>query len=342
MSLSIKDLEDQVEELDKEYKKLSQRKWKFRITAVLFLLFSFFLMTRIENEKKSVKERILKSYLQQTDEKSLKEIYDIPILRGNPKAFEWYEKNELGIPNNTALAGISWNCEGNTSFRNEIGDLIAFQDKKTKVLIVEIAGKKVHVGKTKVGEIIATHNKIFYIDKDNFDSLYVFNIESSSVQKLIETPISQFALYGEYIFFLDKDEKIIRYSLNNGKQDMVADNIQRFFLSGDIIAQNERQIIQIKLSDYSYSIVLEDAFLLGADTQFIYFSNFGITPTIMKSALDESNDSVVARPDVDLSMDYIVCAIDKDMKEITIMGSSNAFIRAVYLTDDNVFLDLIN
>lgn len=351
MAKSTGNLEQRFQEMDKKYKKVPKRKWMFRLSTLLFVVFSFCMAITLSIARDNAKTEILNQYLQATDSETLNTLYDNFGVRGNALALDWFEQNMLGIPNNTALAGKSWNCNVNKNNRNEIGQVIAFCDTKTGGLKVNVDGKNVYSGKDSVGEIIATNDAVYFINETEDDALYVYNIENGKADKLISESIRQFAIYGNHIFYLNDAEKVARYSIETGMIYDVADNIQRFYLSDGLIVQNETNVMHVELDGSAYTPLVSNALLVGADAQHAYYTNFGISADVLQAEIiaenfenQEGKNTEVLEENVinkEIKGDYILFAINLSTKEKVAIDGRNSFIRAIYITEEGIYVDTV-
>lgn len=344
MSNNLSQMMDRVAELDMEYAKVPKRKRRFRIAALLYILFLILLYLLISGRIRAVQKAAATDYLKETDEKQLNTIYEDESLRGNAEALDWFESNVLGISNNNALAGASWNCEGNTNFYNQIGEVVAYQDDSNKVMVVEVAGQKVFTSEHKAKEIIATAENVYYIDGDKVDTLRVYNIKAGKDEGL-RVGVSQFAVYGDYLIYLDKHGSIYRYSVKDNHSSEIVNHVQRFFLSGSIIAQNDKAIQKVGLDGINHAELAHDVLLIGADASHIYYTNFGVTAKQLKRYLDEEASKdypVVTEPEADINEEFIVCETDLSTMQTRIIDSSDSMFRAVYHTDEGILIDTID
>lgn len=343
MSNNLSQMKDRVAELDMEYAKVPKRKRRFRIAALLYILFLILLYLIITGRIRAVQKAAATDYLKETDEKQLNNLYEDEPLRGNAEALDWFESNMLGISNNNALAGVSWNCEGNTNFKNQIGEVVAYQDDSNKAMVVEVAGQKVFTSEHKASEIIATAENVYYIDEDKVDTLRVYHVKTGKDEGL-KAGVSQFAVYGDYLIYLDKHETIYRYSLEDNQSSEIVNHVQRFFLCGSIIAQNNKAIQKVGLDGINHVELLHDALLIGADASHIYYTNFGVTAKQLKQYIDEEASKdypIVIEPEVDINEEFIVCETDLYTMQTRIIDSSNSIVRAVYRTDEGILIDTI-
>lgn len=349
MAKRVETLEQQFRKMDK---KISRRKWRFRLATMLFVFFSFFMTIVLSIARDNAKDKKVKEYLEAMDSETLYTLYDNIGTRGNIVALAWYEQNLLGISNNIALAGISWSCEANKCNRNIIGDVVALCDDKSGALKVIVSEKTAYVGKNIVGEIIATKDIVYFVDKTDEKSIHSYNIGTGEEKRLINDSVCQFALYGNYIFYLNDAEKIMRYSLETEEVNEVVDNVQRFYLAGGLIVQNGTDIVCVELDGTSHITLVSNALLVGADSEYVYYTDFGMvaydinTETVgegsenknRKNTLTTMEENIV---DKEVGGKYILYAIALSTKEKRVIDESNDFIRAVYVTEEGILVDTV-
>lgn len=344
-------LERQFQDLEKQYKKVPKRKWMFRLATLLFIIFSFGMTIVLSIVRDNAKEKILNDYITSIEYDSLKILYDNIGLRGNMDAYNWYKDNFLGMDINVALAGKSRNCSGNTDNKNCIGNVEAYTNKDSK-LIIKIDDKRVFFTENIVTEILATPADVFYIDETDGNTVHRYNIECAAEETFISDPVEQFFIYGNYIFALGKDEKIKRVSLDTKESIDLADNVQRMFVSDGVLVQSGTKIIKISFDGISNSEMITNALLVGADDKHIYYTNFGVSvdemPTSVADEAKENSEGVSAT-DEGIEIDktnesniqgkYVLYAMNIETKKITPIDGRDSFIRAVYITEEGILVD---
>lgn len=345
MAKSTKNSEQQFDKMNKENKKEQKGKWKFKGVILFFVVFSFFTTIILFLVGNNDKEKMVERYLEVTDSQTLNTIYDNNRTRGDAAALVWYEQNMLGISNNTALAGVSWNCDVNKNNKNVIGDIIALRDSNTSGLKVTISGETVYSGEDSVGEIIATKESVYFIDETDNNSIHIYNIDTGEEKKLIDDSVCQFALYGNYIFYLNDEEKIIRYSLKTEEVKDVVNNVQRFYLTDNLVVQNGTNIVYVKLDGSSYTTLVSNALLVGADSEHVYYINFGISVDAINTKEVEENfeKDIIEKATIDKEIkgNYVLFAINLSTKENIAIEGRDSLIRAVYVTEKGICIDTV-
>ena len=335
-------LEQQFQELDLKYKQVPRRKWMFRLATLLFVFFSFCLAMYVSIVKDGAEEKAVNAYLEVNDPEALNEIYDTAAIRGNTTAYSWYEENMLGIKNNIALAGLPWNCDANDEYRNEINGITAYVDNDAKTLVVQKDGDTLHVSKDAPGEVIATLDNVYFINKTAGNSLYVYDIAADQEVLVAEDDIDQFAVYGRYIFYLNSAEQIMRVSLESGETAEVANNIQRFYMAGELVAQNGTKVLKIALDGSGYSKLADNALLVGADSEHAYYTNFGVEPEEIENSDSAEDESETGTEEtVSIAGDYVLYAINVNTDDTVPVDGRNSVIRAVYVSEDGILVDTI-
>ncbi len=309
-------------------KELFKRKWLFRFATLLFIGASFFVGRELARTEERGKEKVLKTYLASAEYDTLLTLYDNDILRGNAEAFRWYEENVLGIDTNTALAGISRNCEGNKNYYNRIGTLEAYTSKK-KRLVIKLDGNRVFVSEGTVSEVITTPEDVFYLDELDGSRIHRYRIETAADELFISEPAERFMLYGKYVFCLGKDGVLKRVAMDTKKSKDIANYVQRFFVADGLFVQSGMKIFKISVDGTECTELAAGALLLGADKEHLYYTNLEIASEEGTESLGEIQES------------YVLHAMELSTKEVTSVEESEAFIRAIYATPDGLLVDTI-
>lgn len=324
-------------------KNVKKRKRRYRFSSALFLITSFFLMGTIIEVSDAAKQKFLDEYLSSTDAVVLNSLYDNQALRGNIDALEWYEENLLGIDNNTALAGFSWNCGANMYNRNQIGEIVAYRDRENGKLVVERNGQELFVSTGQVSEIIATEDCVYYIDFDSGNFLLQYDIKEDRVNEYIPEYVCQFALYGNQIFYLTNTDKVIRYSIQSGEKSLVATNTQRFFISDCLLAQSGEKIFSVKLDGGSHTELISNAFLVGVDGKKVYYTSIGSSIPVIKSetADADSNETADLIPGVKKNS-FLLYMLDRSTGISSAVSVKDRMIRSVYINGDQLQIDIVD
>lgn len=335
-------IENNIEELEAQYKKVPKRKWMFRLATLLFMVFSIFMATILSSRIDSVKNKSLNAYLNATDYETLNSIYDDIRIQGNNEAYSWFEENCLGIDNNIALAGFSNNCDANRDFYNAVSNVVAKCNVNRKVEIY-VDGKNVYTSNDDVLEVIATPLAVYFIDSSS-NNLLKFDVQTREINVFVDDKVEQFAIYGKYIFYLSSDEVLRRINTDSLETTEIATNVQRFFVSKDLIVQNETDIVKIGLDGAGYTKLIGRALLVGADYNHIYYTNFGVEPSEMKVTATEnaSNDGTETEEvREEIIGKYVVYAMNITQGDITPIDGRNEFIRAIYITENGILVDYL-
>lgn len=339
MGDTIQSLENKYQYLDSQYKSVPKRKWMFRLATLAFVVLSFFMYYLLGAIKDKGIEKSKTFYFETENVDILEDYFNNNAVRGNAEAMARLEEFSIGIPNNIALSGLSKSCYVNVNYLNVIGDLKVWRNVKTGRLKVVSDGKSINVGTINVGEVIASKERIYYIDTKD-DSLSCYLLGEGSVQELITEPIDSFAVVGNQLFALSKEGTILRYSVDGGQLEEVVTNVQRFYLAGNLIVQNSDKIYSIGLDGKEKTELISHALLVGADYQYVYFTDFGVDNTKIADKLVSEADELGE----DTYINYknnLLYALNIDNNEIKVIRSSTWPIRGVYSIKKGVVLDLI-
>ena len=268
--------------------------------------------------------------------------FDNDAVRGDVVAMERLEELTIGIPNNVALAGKTRSKHPNKSFVNTIDDNCVWRENKNGIIQVTINGEKQDWGDIKVSEIIATRDGVYYIDETD-GYLYCHPWNEGQTIVIISEKVLSFAIVGDQIFALSESGIIKRYSLQEKIAYDVADNIQRFFVVGDLIVQNGLEIYSVGLDGMNKRLLVGNALLLGADNESVYFTDFGKGQERIIDKLSlELNSNSEEKDNSDGDMDsesYVIYAINHETGMISVVDIVGEFVRSVYKTEDGMQID---
>jgi len=352
MSETIQSLEAKYQELDSKYKTVPRRKWMFRLATLAFVVFSILMSVILSAVKDNGLKKAQSDYLKSENVEELREYFDNDAVRGNPEAMERLEEYTIGIPNNVALAGLSRSCRANTEYRNTIGEVEAWRDKKTGKLKVVVEGKPVDTGNIKTSEVIATTEEVIFINEEN-GYLYKLQITDEAQVELISEPVQSFAVIGDQLFVLKQDGVIQRCSSESGEIDDVVTNVQRFYVSGTLIVQNGTNVYSLDLDGRNKVEIAKGALLVGADKDYIYVTDFGKGDTRIIDSLSKTETPTdgdgnqqtdvleTSEPTDEIEGAHLLYSIGINDHQVEVINGTDDFIRAIYSTDEGIIIDTL-
>lgn len=333
-----KNIEEELEELNNQNKKIPKRKLSYWLSSVAFVAFTIIMIIVLSWAKKASIKKIKSDYLNSVEYESLMSLYDNRILRGDVDAFNWFQENIVGLDTNIALAGISHNCEANTNYYNDVAGIKAYIDENNKLEIF-LEEEKIFLSTDDVGEILATPYFVYYIDNSDGERLHQFDISNRSDVILVDKEVYQFAIYGNTIFYLGNDEQLSQVKLDTMETRDIANNVQRFFVTDGLAVQNGTQVILISIDGIQKKELANSALLVGADSNHIYFTNFGVTPEELQSSNNIMVDLNSENSEESISGNYIVYAKTISSGAVKAIDGRKQFVRAVYVLSEGILVD---
>lgn len=334
MKYGSKSLKTTFNEIEEQYKRVPHRKNVFRIATLFFIVFTIFISFIVNGLKKNGNEKAVREYLSTQNEEVIDEYFENDAVRGNAEALAKFEEATLGISNNTALSGLSWNCDANLEYRNVIDNIEAYRCQDTGELAVAVDGQNISIDQFVVDEIIATRENIFFINTED-GCLWEYSIEKNESNKLTDIQTNQFAVIGDQIYILTDSSSIVRYSLSDSKTYDVVTNVQRFYVAGNLMVQSGVDIVSIALDGSSHNTLVSNGLIVGANDNSIYYIDFGKSTGI-------TDIPTVNGVLVDLENLNKLYEMHVDTRQIDTVTWSEGFIRAAYYTDNGIVIDEIN
>ena len=202
---------------------------------------------------------------------------DINLLLSGGKILIKENVKYSGVQN--AVAGFK--NIANASYLNLCGNRIVYRDDKDrKVYAYEPATTKKEVlYDGNAGEVYCVGTTVYFIDYPD-DKVCSLNLESpkDSLQYITDAGVKSFAVCGDTILYLNNKGKL-KY-LKDKVEYTLANNIESFYLNGDIIAKSGKNIIKFtttgELPELIYQASFADLRLIGADSDYVYIQEDGI------------------------------------------------------------------
>lgn len=283
----------------------------------LFVLLTI-LMFVIPSTWISHKVKIFSTYTAKSNKEKLNSFLDDSVLKHYETCFLQYEKVMLGIKNNTALSGISISCDANKIYENKIKNVVISRNPDNQMLEIKENGQVQTFTNMKVGEIIATTERIFYIDTDLNNILCSMDIDSKKTEIVSKFHVDKFAVLGNYVIFLTSNGQLKRFDLKHKKDLLLAENIQKFYIGKNIIAQNSTQIVSISYDGKQTKKLKENAILKGYNEGIAYFMPF-----------------------VNKNNKFLLYQLDVETLEESSVEKSDKYIKSVYFVNGKKVIDTI-
>ncbi len=296
----LEELQKKIDYIEKNNKK--SVKIRKRLIALLLcigsiagvFLGSFFMKS--ENEKK------LKEYETNPDNISFsllgnEEVYNVwnadngndinTILSGgaiyshdNIQVFPGEEANVYSV----VLKGneeTKFNINRSISYINLAQNTLFYRDSETRQIFrydIEKQNEELFVDDN-VGEVLIFKDRVYYTSFNAGGLLFSVDLTGKEKESIGTTPMTSFAVCGKYIMYLGYDMTLCVYNTESEEEEVSATNIERFFLSNNIVAERDNAIISISYSGQHESNVLEmtnlDSALVCVRDTAIYYREDG-------------------------------------------------------------------
>lgn len=316
---------------------LRKRKVRVFVASGCFLGVFLLIILIIPAIDRSSRRSAVEKYMSATsaDSDVLNGFIDNEAFDDSQEKYYVYADNMLGIDNNVALAGRSVNTESNTNYYNSYNGQEAFLEGQSLKYMKDGASNEIS---SNADEPILTAGALFYIDNDNSSALVRYDTNTGSSDTIYNN-VHQYALYGDYVVVLNDTSELYRIKVDSKESLLLADNIQRFFAEGKIIAQNGNRIITISLDGYRFEELLKDAILEGYSKGKIYFTYIDNDENedLNNDPENSAGSEIVSLKDGR----YAVYEYNMATGNIRLVQEYPSMIRAVYVIDNKISVDTI-
>lgn len=288
---------------------------KFQIVAITFCAIVVLLCIFSSEDLDSK----VHSYLSSKEDKVLEAFLDDDTIRTSNECYEWYEKNFLGITNNEALMCNGISDDGKTNYNNKIGKIKIYENTKQDTLVLEGNEGKSILHKGKVGEVIATKKKVYYINRNHKNILESITIQTKENKQLTKEGVLSFAILGNTILYLNESQELVYLDEKDLSKEVLATNIQRFCVGDQIVAQNDKQIISISYDGKKIEKYVDNAILGGYKENEVYYCK-----------LPKSEGGM-----------FQLYKMNTKTKSSEMLKEEKSFINAVYFVDNKMIVDTI-
>lgn len=179
------------------------------------------------------------------------------------------------------------------SYLNEIDHHLIYRDDKDRhIYIMQPNGqKKVAMFNGNAGEVYCVGGHTYFIDFGNQSRVEVLDSGSDEPRAITKESVKSFAVCNDSIVYLTTGNVLKHQALKNDTGVQLANNIQSFFLNGDIVAQSGKNIIKFttsgELPEKVYTSSASDFRLLGATKDAVYFQEDGLLVSLAQGERTE-------------------------------------------------------
>ena len=165
------------------------------------------------------------------------------------------------------------------------------------------------------GNCIITNNDTLYLIRFSKDShVYSYDLNGKNEKEVISEPVRSFAVLENAIFYLDYNNSLVKLDREGNKIDSL-DNVDKFYLNGDLFVQNNDRIIRLNLNNENGVVVTEGIDdLLGVINDSIYYMK---DSKVFEADTDGRGEKVISQGKVFYDGVYInngnVIAVGEDL-----------------------------
>lgn len=155
---------------------------------------------------------------------------------------------------------------------------------------------KVTLTENRSGQMIVYGGRVYYINQDDGNRLYCIDPSVQGERKVTDSPVLSFIVCEDAIFFLDTGNDLQRLSKGSTAPQRVVQNVERFFVNGNIVAQSGNRVFQFSPSGDASELIMESRsarfHLVSCSASAIYYQDAG-----KLHRLEDGVDTVLAEGD---------------------------------------------
>ena len=170
------------------------------------------------------------------------------------------------------------------SFINVWEDTLYYRLDSTKMCMSLVNGQSaVAIPDLHVGQLLVDNGKIYFINLEDNAHLYVFDIGSSELKPIIDTPIQYFAIVGNKIIAMSRTNKFTVYDKKYGIFENGMANVKSFVFADKLYLSDGKTVVsctpnlrkenKVATCDGNLIAVFEDAVVLQKETSLVYAIN---------------------------------------------------------------------
>lgn len=171
--------------------------------------------------------------------------------------------------------------KGSISYINSYNNSVLFRNDKTRDIqsFDILSGKYSTIVSGNVGETLVYDGNIYFVDFEQQSHLFLYRSEEKISEEIVPEPVLSFAVFGDSIIYLSTNNNLYKYDFSTKSATSIVNNIERFFLDGDIIAESKNTVFRFEtLSGKPSKIYASDSetfSLVGCSNGVIFFEEDG-------------------------------------------------------------------
>ena len=131
---------------------------------------------------------------------------------------------------------------------------------------------------------------VYFLNYENNTSLDRLDLQSGKIETVVDNAVKGFAVIGDNYIYQDYFNTLRKCDLSGNVLNTI-DNVDKFYINGNLIIQNNDKIIEVNLEEDTTQELIEGVDeLLGADEEKIYFTQKG--KAIARSLKDGSYETL--------------------------------------------------
>ena len=153
-------------------------------------------------------------------------------------------------------------------------DLVIFRgaDKKLYTCKHDGTDKKAIVN-DKVGTAVLSGENVYYVNYAKSNDLYKYNLKDKKSELVFEADIKNFTIIADNILYIDYANNLILQTLTSTTPSWTTSNVVKFYFNGDVFVQNNDKIIKFNINNhYPEDIATGINEFLGVDENNVYYT----------------------------------------------------------------------
>ena len=153
-------------------------------------------------------------------------------------------------------------------------DIVAFRgsDKKLYTCKHDGSDKKAIVN-DRVGTVVLSGDTIYYVNYSKSNDLYKYNLKDKKSELVFEADVKNFTVVADSILYMDYSNKLMLQSIDSTTPSWTNANVVKFYFNGEVFVQNNDKIIKFNLNNhFPEDIATGVNEFLGVDENNIYYT----------------------------------------------------------------------
>ena len=182
------------------------------------------------------------------------------------------------LENGTSVGSIS---DNDISYINVYDGNVIFRDDTSRYVLCcdDTGANMTTLIEHRCGQVVIYGGCLYYINQDDGNRLYCVDLGDNSSRQVIDTPILNFIVCEDAIFFLDTGNNLRQLSNGSSTATSIVNHVERFFINGNIVAESANKVFQFRPSGGASELIMEsqsESFrLVSCSAEAIYYQDAG-------------------------------------------------------------------